>query len=386
MIDFELTKETLHWKARARSFAREFILNRDDLDKHAIFPIDLYEKAFDEGLITSMIPKEYGGQGRSLLECALAAQECAYADLGFTTSAFLMRLSLTPLLNYGTHEQKIKWVKPLTEKLGFAAFCFTEPEGSTNLGSRPASTTVEEYEGGYILNGNKWTISNGSVSSLYLVFARLKNQKSGLSCFVVERDYKGVSSCPPHNKMGQRAADTAEVCFENVFIPKENLVGRIGEGHQIALASLKQSRLGVGAMALGVSERARDLAKNHCHNRLDGNGKPIIFIQDIKFRFAEIEAKVEMMRSFLYRCIWEFENSDMGTFYSSSLKFLGARMAIEIVSECLDLHGGTGYLVESKIEKLLRDTHLLKIYEGTEAVQKMMISDFAIRLPKDSKL
>ena len=379
MLDFELTKENLLWRDFVRRFVKENIIERADLDTHGHFPMDLYQKAFDEGLITSMIPSAYGGGGKSLLESILAAEECSYGDLGFTTSAFLMRLSCAPLLLFGTEEQKIKFITPMTKKLSFASFCFTEPEGSTNLGSRPASTTVKVVDGGYIIDGAKWTISNASVASLYTVFARFEDEDSGMSCFVIPRDIEGVSVSEPYKKMGQRAADTAQVTFKNVFIPKENMIGRPGQGSQIALKSLRQSRVGVGAMSLGVCQRARDLAKDHCHQRTNGDGNPIIYEQDIKFRFAEIEAKIEMLRSFVLRATWELEHGKLGTKFSSSVKLLGGRMAVEITNECLELHGGLGYLEEGKIEKLVRDAKILQIFEGTEAVQKLLIADTAIR-------
>ncbi len=385
-MDFSLSKESLDWKKKVRDFVSENLLARDDLDQHGHFPLDLYEKAFELGVMNSLIPKEYGGQGRSFLDNILGAEECAYGDLGFTTSTYLARLSLGPLIGFGTEEQKQEWLVPMTKKLTFSSFCFTEPEGSTNLGTRPASTTVKETENGFIINGEKWTISNGSVASVYFVFARFQGDESGLSCFIVPRSAPGVSVSDPFRKMGQRAADTSMVTFKNVLIPKKDMIGKKGQGSQIAIKSLTSSRIGVGAMALGVSQRARDLAKTHCHSRLNGTGQPIIYEQDIKFRFAQIEAKIEMLRSFLYRTIWEYENGKEVTKFASSLKLMAGQIADDITNECLDLHGGLGYLEDGKIEKLHRDAKLLKIYEGTEAVQKLLIADSAIRNSKERRL
>ncbi len=380
MLNFDLSKESLEWRDLVRKFVKDHVLNRKDLDKHGHFPMDLYQSAFEKGIITSMIPISYGGKGKTLIENILAAEECAYGDLGFTTSAFLMRLSLAPLLQFGTEEQKLKWIKPITKNLNFTSFCFTEPEGSTNLGSRPASTTARKVDGGYIINGVKWTISNASVASLYTVFARFEDEDKAMSCFLIPRNLDGIEVSKPYNKMGQRAADTAEVTFNNVFIPYENMIGKPGQGSQIALSALKQSRVGVGAMALGVCQRARDLARAHCHIRKNGEGNPIIYEQDIKFRFAEIEAKIEMLRAFVFRAAWELEHGKQGIKFSSSVKLMAGKIACEITNECLDLHGGKGYLEEALIEKLVRDAKLLQIYEGTEAVQKLLIADTAIRL------
>lgn len=383
MIDFTLSDEEVDWQQFVKKFVKENLLNRDDLDTHGYFPRELYQKAYDCGLMTSMIPKEYGGGGRTLFESVLAAEECSYGDLGFTTSAFLSRLSLAPLLLFGSKDQKNKWLSLMTSNMHFSSFCFTEPEGSTNLGTRPATTIAKIVDGGFIINGSKWTITNGSVASLYTVFARMDGDESGLNCFLIPRDTAGITITKSHKKMGQRASDTAQVEFKEVFIAKENMIGKHGQGAQIALKSLRHSRVGVGAMSLGVSQRARDLALAHCHKRLNGEGTPIVYEQDIKFRFALIDAKIEMLRSFVYKAVYELEKDKFGTKFSSAVKLMGAKIAFEITNECLELHGGQGYLEEGLIEKLVRDANLLRIYEGTEAVQKLLIADTAIRLKKD---
>lgn len=383
MIDFKLAPESLAWKDQVKHFVKTNVLSRTDLDLHGHFPMDLYQKAFEAGIMTTSIPAMYGGQGKSFLDTLLAVEECAYGDLGFTTSAFVNRLALGPLLLFGTEEQKQKWLTPLTQELGFASFGFTEPDGSTNLGSRPATTVFESVADGFIIRGEKSTITNARVARFFSVFARQNDQDRGLSCFIIPASAIGVELTPALKKMGQRAADTAGARFVDVFIPKENLVGKIGQGPQIALMSLRASRIGVGAMAVGVCRRARDLAKLHCHNRKTGAGQPIIFEQDIQFKFATMEAKIDMLRAYLFNAAWELENGTHGTKYSSGLKLLSAQIACEITNECLELHGGNGYLEENKIEKLARDTKLLQIYEGTEAVQKLLIADSAIRLSTD---
>tara|TARA_B110001454_G_C12723218_1_gene435897 strand:+ start:14357 stop:15532 length:1176 start_codon:yes stop_codon:yes gene_type:complete len=383
MINFKLAPESLAWRDHVKNFVKANVLSRTDLDVHGHFPMDLYQKAFESGIMTTAIPKAYGGQGKSFIDTLLAVEESAYGDLGFTTSAFVSRLALGPLLLFGSENQKQQWLTPLTQKLGFASFGFTEPEGSTNLGSRPATTEFEIVDGGFKIRGEKSTISNASVAQFYAVFARQANQERGFSCFIVPSTAKGIELTPPLKKMGQRAADTAGMKFFDTFVPTENLIGKIGQGPQIALMSLRSSRIGVGAMALGVSRRARDLAKIHCHSRKTGSGSPIIFEQDIQFKFATMEAKIDMLRAYLYNAAWELENGNHGTKYSSGLKLLAAQIACEITNDCLELHGGAGYIEENRIEKLVRDTKLLQIYEGTEAVQKLLIADSAIRLSAD---
>jgi acyl-CoA dehydrogenase len=378
-LDFSLRAEELKFRDRMRQFAQEQVLPRTDLDIPNHFPLDLYELAFQEGIITGAIPKKYGGTGRTFFELILAAEELAYADLGFCTSALLMKLATGSILGFGREDQIEKWVRPLTEKLTFASHAWSEPEGSSNMISRPATTTAMPADGGFLLNGVKSTITNAGVASILTVFARALPNESGLSCFMVRRDSPGVSVQHCYEKMGQRASDTAEITFKNVFVPEQDLIGRIGQGVQISMRAILASRVGIAAMAVGVAKRARDLARVYGHTHFTGNEQPLIFQQDFRFKIAEVEAEIEMVRTLTWRACWEVENGAEGMKLASCAKLLGGNMAVKATNICSELLGAQGFLKSGLAEKLIRDAKVLQIYEGTSTIQKMIISDTVCR-------
>lgn len=379
-MDFSLTPDQQAFRELAKKFTTEHILSRNDLDTHGHFPLDLYQKAFDAGLITGCIPKKFGGGGRSTFEMLLATEEVAYGDLGVATSTFLMTLATGALQTFGTDEQKERWLKPLTEKLRFASHGWTEPEGSSNLVGRPASTTATPAEGGFLLNGVKSTISNANVASMYTVFARVEPGPVGLSCFLVSRDAKGIEVSNPYKKMGQRASDTGQIIFKDVFIPAKDQIGQTGQGVQIGMKAIRPSRVGVAAMAVGVARRARDLAKVYGHSRTIADGSPLIQQQDYRFHLAQMETEIEMVRALTWRAAWELENGKEGTKLSSCAKLAGGDMAVRVTNKTCELLGAQGYLEAGLAEKLLRDAKVLQIYEGTAAIQKILIADTVGRL------
>jgi acyl-CoA dehydrogenase len=376
MVSFALSDDQEAWRAHAREFARTHVLARTDLDQCNHFPLDVYEAAFHAKLVTAGLPARLGGGGRSLIDIVLAVEEVAYADVGVATSTFLLNLGASPLQLFGTDDQQERWLRPLCEKLGFAAFAWTEPEGSSNLFGRPASTVARPVDGGFVIDGVKSTISNGSVADIVTVFARLDE---GLSCFVVHRSTAGVEVATPYQKMGQRAADTAEVRFREVFVPAADQLGRGGQGYQIAVRSLLRSRVGVCAMAIGVSRRARDLAIRHGHDRTSGDGKRLIEQQDYRLRIAEMEAEIEMARALCWRAAWEVDHGPEAIKLASCAKLIGGNVAVRITNEAIEMLGATGYMQAGLAEKLFRDAKLLQIYEGTQFVQKSLIADTATR-------
>jgi alkylation response protein AidB-like acyl-CoA dehydrogenase len=300
MLDFGLTPAEREWRAAARGFVKEHILPRTDLDTHGHFPRDLYQSAFDAGFVTAMIPRDLGGGEKSVSDMVLAAEEFGYGDLGVATSTFLLTLATGGILHFGTDSQKQRWIVPLTEELRFASHAWTEPEGSSNLIGQPAATVARPVDGGFVLNGAKSTISNANVSSMFCVFARVEPGPAGLSCFIVPRNAKGVETRNPYKKMGQRAADTGELLLHDVFVPSQDLLGRTGEGVVIAMRAMRASRIGIAAMAVGVARRARDLVIQYGHARTAGDGRRLIEQQDYRFRVAEFEAEIEMIRALVW--------------------------------------------------------------------------------------
>lgn len=370
MVDFSLTNEERAWRKKAHQFTREQIIPRKDLDIHGYFPWDLYQKAFDEGFITSMLPKRLGGGGHSPFELILAAEEFGYGDLGVATSTFLFKLSTGALLQFGTQDQQERWIRPLTQTLRFASHAFTEPQGSSNLFGLPATTTAKKIDGGYLLNGTKSTISNACVASVYTFFARIEPGPGGLSCFVVPREAHGIKVTNPYKKMGQRAADTGEIKFNEVFVPNIDLIGQPGQGNQIAMRAIRASRVGVAAMAVGVACRARDLIKQHGHARVVSNGSKLIEQQDYRFRLAEIEADIEMIRSLCWRACWEVSHGLHATKFSSCAKLSGANMAARVTNLGLEMLGAQGYLETGLMENYYATRRYYKFMKGQSLFKK----------------
>lgn len=370
------TPESAHWRQCALEFAQTHLADAQ-LDDHEP-TLSIYQAAFDAGLCTAVLPKDVGGGGASLLELAGAAEEVAYGDLGIATSIFVITLGSGPLTLFGTEEQKQKWLPGLTEKLGFCSFAWTEPEGSSNLFGRPASTIARPIDGGYELSGTKSTITNAPVASFFTVFARIEGQ-NGLTAFLVPREARGVSTSAPYRKHGQRASFTGELVLDGTPVSETDIIGRPGQGIQIAMRSFARSRAGIGALAVGVSRRARDLVIEHGYDRVASDGKPLIFQQDFRFRLAQMEAEIEAARALTLRAVWEVEHGRDGVRLSSCAKLLCGNMAVSITDTAAEMLGAKGYLESGIIEKLRRDAKALQIYEGPPAIQKMLIAEQATR-------
>jgi len=376
VTSFRSTPESEAWRERGRAFARTHLLDAN-LDQYEP-PLSVYEAAFEAGLCTAVLPEDIGGGGASSVDAAGAAEEVAYGDLGVATSIFVVTLGSGPLILFGSDEQQNKWLPRLTRKLGFCSFGWTEPEGSSNLFGRPASTVARPVEGGYEISGTKTTITNAPVASFLTVFARIEGQ-NGLTAFVVPKEARGVTTSAPYRKHGQRASFTGELVLDRTPVPASDMIGRPGQGIQVATRSFARSRAGIGALAVGVSRRARDLVIEHGHQRTAGDGKPLIFQQDFRFRIAQMEAEIEAARALTLRALWEVENGKDIVRLSSSVKLLCGDMAVRITDTAAEMLGARGYLEGGVAEKLRRDAKALQIYEGPPAIQKMLIAEQATR-------
>jgi alkylation response protein AidB-like acyl-CoA dehydrogenase len=222
---------------------------------------------------------------------------------------------------------------------------------------------------GFVLNGIKSTISNATVASFFVVFARIDPGPAGLTCFVVPRSAKGVETRGPYRKMGQRASDTGEVEFRDVFVPAADQIGRPGEGAVIGMRAMRASRVGIAAGAVGVARRARDLVIQHGHARTTGDGRRLIEQQDFRFRIAEIEADIEMVRALTWRACAELPDGPEALKLSSCAKLAGGDMAVRVTDRAVEMLGGLGYLESGLAEKLFRDAKILQIYEGPPATR-----------------
>jgi acyl-CoA dehydrogenase len=233
-------------------------------------------------------------------------------------------------------------------------------------------------DGGYELSGTKTTITNAPVASFFTVFARIEGQ-NGLTAFLVPKEARGVTTSAPYRKHGQRASFTGKLVLDGTPVAAADVIGRPGQGIQVAMRSFARSRAGIGALAVGVSRRARDLVIEHGHERIASDGKPLISQQDFRFRIAQMEAEIEAARALTLRALWEVENDRDGVRLSSCVKLLCGDMAVRITDTATEMLGAKGYLEGGIVEKLRRDAKALQIYEGPPAIQKMLIAEQATR-------
>lgn len=374
MIDFTLSEEQQALRDLAREFAqKEMAPVAAYYDRSEEFPWPVQKKAHSLGLMNISVPEEYGGGGLGSLEDCLVSEELAAGCIGIGASILANTLATTPIVLAGTEEQKRKFLKPLCEEGNLAAFCLTEP----GAGSDAASLTTRARRVGdeYVLNGTKRFITNGGVASLYVVFASTDPERKarGITGFIVPRDTPGVSVGKKEDKMGQRASNTTEVIFEDARIPVENRLGQEGEGFKLALQTLDRSRAGIAASGVGVARAAMEAAIRYSKERYQF-GQPIANFQAIQFMLADMAIKIETARLICWKAAWLIDHGQANRFESSIAKCYATDIAMQVTTDAVQIFGGYGYSKEYPVEKYMRDAKLLQIYEGTNQIQRIVIS------------
>ena len=374
MIDFSLTEEQVALQQMAREFAQnELKPNAAKYDKGDEFPDEIMQKAFDVGFVSCEIPSEYGGGGLSHIDTVLISEELAAGCAGMFTTIMASSLAFTPIILFGSEEQKKKYLIPFTEKLGFASFCLTEREAGSDAGGLQTKAVKDADE--YVINGSKCFITNGGIADLYVVFALTDPEKGarGMSAFIVPRETKGINVGKEEDKMGHRASNTVELYFEDVRVPVENLLAREGMGFPIAMKTLDQTRASVGAAGVGVARAALEYAVEYTKTRRQF-GKPIALFQNTSFEIANIATKINAARHLVWHAAWLLDQGKPCGKESAMAKLYGSNIAMEVSTDALQLFGGYGYMKDYPIEKLMRDAKLLQIYEGTNQIQQLVIS------------
>lgn len=376
MISFSLTDEQKEMKELARKFTKnEIIPIAAELDKKAEMPMDIIRKAFDIGLWNFNIPAEYGGLGLSHITESILLEEIAYGCLGIHGAWAGNGLGLTPILLAGTDEQKKQWLKEFIDEPLFAAFCITEPDAGSDVSA--LKTWAKKDGDQYILNGVKHFITHGGMSRLHTVFARTDNNDKGargLSAFLVPGDTKGLSMGKVEDKMGDRASHISEVILEDVEVPVSNRLGKEGDGFKIAMQTLDRTRMSIGAAAVGVARRAYEEALEYSKQRVQF-GKPICRHQSIAFMLADMATEIEAARALVWHAAWQMDNGNPSPKLGAMSKLFAADMAMKITVDAVQIFGGYGYMKEYPVEKLMRDAKILQIYEGTQQIQRIVISN-----------
>jgi acyl-CoA dehydrogenase len=374
MIGFDPTPEQEALREMSHKFAaNEIRPHAVEWDRDGTFPLELFRKAFDLGLMTGFIPEIYGGQGLTLLDTCILEEEISWGCSGVATSMNANALALGPILLAGTEAQKRAFIQPFAAEFRFASFCLTEPGAGSDPGG--IATTARRDGDGYVLSGRKCFITNGAHASQYTVFASTDRSRGhkGLSAFVVPRETPGVSTGKKEDKMGQRASETSDVLFEDVRVPEANRLGTEGDGFKIAMRTIDYARAGVAAMAVGVARAAYEHAADYSRQRVQF-GQPIAMNQAIYFLLADMATDIEAARLLTWKAAWLADQGKRNTKESSFAKAFAADLAMRAATDAVQIFGGYGYMKDYPVEKLMRDAKLLQIFEGTSQIQRMVIA------------
>ncbi|MBB5150012.1 MULTISPECIES: acyl-CoA dehydrogenase [Ureibacillus] len=374
-MNFQLSEEHLQLREMVRDFAlNEVAPTAQERDEQARFDREIWDKLAELGLTGIPWPEEYGGAGFDYLAYVIAVEELSRvcASTGVTLSAHTS-LAGWPVYKFGTEEQKQKYLRPMAEGKKIGAYCLTEPGSGSDAGAMKTTAVLDGDE--YVLNGSKIFITNGGIADIYIVFA-LTNPEAktrGVSAFIVESSFPGFQVGKKEDKMGIRSSPTAEIIFDNCRVPKENLLGAEGEGFKIAMQTLDGGRNGIAAQAVGIAQGALDAAVEYAKER-EQFGKPIAANQGISFKLADMATAVEASRLLTYQAAWlESEGLPYGK-ASAMAKLMAGDTAMKVTTEAVQVFGGYGYTKEYPVERYMRDAKITQIYEGTQEIQRLVIS------------
>lgn len=374
-MDFKLNDEQQLLQKMFREFVdKEIRPIAASLDEEERFPTELIPMMGEMGLFGIPFPEEYGGGGMGQLEYAMAVEEVskACASTSVTISAHTS-LCCWPIMEYGTEEQKQKYLVPLAsgEKLG--AFGLTEPAAGTDAAGQ---TTVAVDKGDHwVINGSKIFITNGGVADTFVIFAMTDKEKGnhGISAFIIEKDFPGFQVGAHERKMGIRGSSTCELIFQDCIVPKENLLGEVNKGFKVAMSTLDGGRVGIAAQALGIAQGAIDVTVEYVKQR-EQFGKRISQFQNTQFQLADMQTKVDAARLLVYRAAQAKEDHEPYMHLAAMAKLFASETASDVTRRCVQLYGGYGYTRDYPIERMMRDAKITEIYEGTSEVQKMVVS------------
>ncbi|ERL87431.1 probable medium-chain specific acyl-CoA dehydrogenase, mitochondrial [Dendroctonus ponderosae] len=376
-FNFTLTDAQKEIQATARKFAREEVIPvAAQYDKSGAFPWDIFRKAHGLGLLNVHVPEEFGGLGLGNFEGCLIQEEFAYGCTGIGTACEGSGLGQTPILLVGNNEQKKKYLGRLLEEPTIAAYCVTEPGAGSDVNG--LKTRAEKKGDEYILNGQKMWITGGGVANFYFVLARTSQDSKcpankAFTGFIVERDWPGVIPGRKEINMGQRASDTRGIVFEDVKIPKENVLLGEGDGFKIAMQAFDKTRPPVAANAVGLAQRCLDEASKYALERKTF-GVPIASHQAVAFMLADMAIGIETGRLAWMKAAWETDRGIRNSYSAAIAKCWAADMANKCASDAVQIFGGNGFNSEYPVEKLMRDAKIFQIYEGTSQIQKLIIS------------
>ena len=379
-MEFTLKKEHEVARQLFRDFAqREVEPLAQQIDEEERFPHETVAKMACCGFLGIPIAKEHGGQGCDNLTYAMCVEELSRvcATTGVIVSAHTS-LCAEPIRAFGTPEQIAKYLVPLAQGRHIGAFGLTEANAGTDAAGQQTKAVPDGDN--YILNGSKLFITNGSVADTYIIMAMTDKSQGtrGISAFIVEKDTQGFSVGKVEKKLGIRGSSTSELIFENCVVPKENMLGKPGKGFGVAMQTLDGGRIGIAAQALGIAQGALDVTVKYVKERKQF-GKSISSFQNTQFQLADMKAHVDASRLLVYRAACYKDKGLPYAVEAATAKLFAAETAMSVTTRCLQLYGGYGYIREYPIERMMRDAKITEIYEGTNEVQRMVISSALLK-------
>ncbi|MFO7678126.1 MAG: acyl-CoA dehydrogenase [Thermoplasmatota archaeon] len=379
-MQLELNEQQKMIKNMIKEFAeKEIAPIAEELDKKEQYPTTTLQKMAKLGILGTIIPTEYGGAGLDTITYATVIEEISKkcASTGVVTSVH-NSLAAGPIMNYGTDAQKNKYLPILARGEKIGAFAATEPNAGSDLGSM--KTSAELKGDTYIINGDKTFITSGSEAGIIIIFAVTDKNAGhkGISAFIVENNMKGFKVGSIFEKLGINASKTSELIFEDMKVPKENLLGKEGEGFKIALSTLDSGRIGIAAQAVGIAQAALEESIEYSKQR-EQFGRPIAKFQAIQWMIADMATRIEASRFLLYNAAYKKDKGEQYSKEAAMAKLFASETAMDAVDKAVQIHGGYGYTKEYTVERLFRDAKITEIYEGTSEVQRMVISGHLLR-------
>lgn len=375
-MNFELTKEQQMIKEMVRDFAeKEIAPYAAKWDEEAYFPVEVFKKMGELGLLGIPFPEKYGGSGGDTISYAIAVEEIGRACGGTGLSyAAAVSLGASPIYYFGTEEQKQKWLVPMAKGETLGAFGLTEPNAGSDAGGTRTTAVLDGDE--YVINGEKCWITNAQYSRQVIVTAVTGKDERGkniISAIIVPTDTPGFTIRSNYDKMGVRASNTCELVFENVRVPKENVLGDPKKGFKQFLYTLDGGRISIAALAVGIAQAAFEKALQYAKERVQF-GQTISKFQAIQFKLADMAMEIELARNMVYKAAWLKDQGKPFTKEASFAKLFASEMGFRVCNQAIQIHGGYGYMKEYGVERHLRDIKLMEIGEGTSEVQRLVIA------------
>ncbi|HEX2071066.1 MAG TPA: acyl-CoA dehydrogenase family protein [Thermoleophilaceae bacterium] len=370
---YSLPQEFQDFRATIRDLVQGVVAPRAaEIDAKAEYPWDVRKAFADHDLLGLPFPEELGGTGTGTLMLNIAIEEVARACASSALILMIQELGTLPIQLHGTDEQKQQWLPRCASGEWTPAFCLSEPEAGSDPGAMRTTAVRDGDE--WVINGTKNWITNATIADFYVVFAVTDRDDKRFSAFIVEKDSEGFSVPKLEHKLGIKGSPTGQPVFEDVRVPADHLIGDEGRGMSVALSTLERTRLGAGAQAVGIAQGATDYAASYAKERVSF-GKPIFDHQAIAFKLADMETKTAAARELLYKACAMADRNERGLGkYSSMAKLFASDVAMEVTVEAVQVLGGYGYVDEYPVERMMRDAKITQIYEGTNEIQRMVVS------------